>query len=315
MQKGMPVGKDSSPRKRKQWMTLFFSPDEHRLRSGWRLVIQTICLLLLGLCVSSVILIPFTFLGGRQLTATSALVVNEVVKLFAFTPSVLLARRFLDRRSFSSLGLQLDRQVGLDLLAGLLISFVMMAFIYLAFLSRGWLHFQGFAWQTQPPAAVLGQTLLILLIFVMTGWDEELLSRGYHLQTFASGTNLAWGVIFSSSIFAILHLTNPDSSWISAAGLFFAGLFLALGYLFTGRLWLSIGLHIGWNFFEGPVFGFMVSGVDFYRLTHIAVSGPSAWTGGAFGPEAGLIILPAIALGSLLVWLYSKLRQRVSSPI
>jgi hypothetical protein len=67
-----------------------------------------------------------------------------------------------------------------------------------------------------------------------------------------------------------------------------------------------MGLHLGWNFFEGVVFGFPVSGLDIYHITHLHISGPMLWTGGNFGPEAGLIILPTIALGTGLVYLYTR---------
>jgi hypothetical protein len=137
-----------------------------------------------------------------------------------------------------------------------------------------------------------------------------LLSRGYHLQTIASGLNLFWGVVISSAVFGLLHLGNPNATWVSAAGIFFAGLYLAYGYIRTKQLWLSIGLHIGWNFFEGVVFGFPVSGLDIYALTRIKVHGPEIWTGGAFGPEAGLIVLPSLILGGFLIYLYT--RQRVN---
>jgi hypothetical protein len=107
---------------------------------------------------------------------------------------------------------------------------------------------------------------------------------------------------------------NPHATWISAVGIFVAGLFLALGYLCTGQLWLSIGLHIGWNFFEGVVFGFPVSGTTSYPLLRVQVSGPAAWTGGAFGPEAGLIVLPALLIGALLVSLYARWRLHSMPP-
>jgi hypothetical protein len=113
-------------------------------------------------------------------------------------------------------------------------------------------------------------------------------------------------VVLSSAIFGVLHLGNPNSSWVSAVGILFAGLFLAFGYLTTKQLWLSIGLHIGWNFFEGVVFGFPVSGLDIYRLTRITVQGPELWTGGAFGPEAGLIVLPGMLLGGVLIFVYAR---------
>jgi hypothetical protein len=116
-------------------------------------------------------------------------------------------------------------------------------------------------------------------------------------------------VVISSAIFGVMHLGNPNATWVSAAGIFFAGLFLAYGYLATKQLWLPIGLHIGWNFFEGVVFGFPVSGLDIYRLIRITVDGPELWTGGAFGPEAGLVLLPGLLLGVALIYVYTKLMR------
>jgi hypothetical protein len=293
--------------KRSFWKSIFLSPGEPRLRAAWRLAIQTILLLVLLVGLSIPVgLLALTLRGGTS--GTLYLTLSTAVELVAITGSVYLARRFLDRRSFASLGLKWDRRVFPDLLAGIAITFVMMGLIYLAMSLFGWTHFTGYAWHFDPLAVVLGQLLLYLLAFTLVGWQEELLSRGYHLQTLSSGTNLFWGVVISSAIFGVLHLGNPNATWVSAVGIFFAGLFLALGYLCTGRLWLSIGLHIGWNFFEGVVFGFPVSGIAIYPLLRITVSGPAMWTGGAFGPESGLIVLPALAVGALLVWLYSKWR-------
>ena len=66
-----------------------------------------------------------------------------------------------------------------------------------------------------------------------------------------------------------------------------------------------MGLHLGWNLFEGVGFGFPVSGLDIYHLTRITVSGPEVWTGGAFGPEAGLVVIPGMVLGAVLIYIYS----------
>jgi hypothetical protein len=84
-----------------------------------------------------------------------------------------------------------------------------------------------------------------------------------------------------------------------------SGLFLASGYLRTRQLWLPIGLHIGWNFFEGPLFGFAVSGTGPFTLIRQVPTGPELLTGGAFGPEAGLIVLPALGIGLILINWYS----------
>ena len=83
---------------------------------------------------------------------------------------------------------------------------------------------------------------------------------------------------------------------------------MAYGYLRTRQLWLPIGIHIGWNFFEGVVFGFPVSGMGNYRLLRITVTGPELWTGGAFGPEAGLVLIPALLLGTLMIYVFTHRR-------
>ena len=231
-----------------------------------------------------------------------------IIETIVITLSVFLAVRYLDKRSIESLGLTLNKQALYDVLAGIGISALQMSFIFVAMSTFGWLTFEGFAWEFDQINIVAVNVLLFFVIFIFVGWNEELLSRGYHLQTLASGMNLFWGVIISSAVFGFLHLGNPNATWISTAGIFCAGLYLAYGYIYTKQLWLSIGLHIGWNFFEGVVFGFPVSGLDIYPLTRIDVHGPELWTGGAFGPEAGLIVLPSLLLGAGLIHLFGKVR-------
>ena len=281
---------------------IFISPDAPRLRVGWRLLIQTILFFLFG----TILVIVAISLG---LEISGSRVWERIIDFIAITGSIYVARRWVDKKSFESLGLTLDQLTLIDVLAGIGIAFLQMGLIYLGMLSLNWLTFEGFAWEFDPINVMISGVLTFLVGFIFVGWSEELLSRGYHLQTIASGTNLFWGVIISSAIFAVLHLANPNSTWVSTAGLFLAGIFFAYAYLRTKQLWLPIGLHIGWNFCEGVVFGFPVSGLDVYALTRIEVTGPEIWTGGAFGPEAGLIVLPALVIGAVLIYLYTMNRN------
>jgi hypothetical protein len=114
-----------SPPPRSFWKRLFLSTSEPRLRAGWRLAIQTIFMLVLlaglGIPVVLLALILHWNTGGDLFS-----ILNILVELIAFSTSIYLARRFLDRRSFASLGLKLDHRVLPDLLAGIAITFIMM---------------------------------------------------------------------------------------------------------------------------------------------------------------------------------------------
>lgn len=287
---------------------IFISPTEPRLRAGWRLVGQMAIMTFMLVLFSC----PAAVFQAQKLPSEALFLLSNSLGFFAITVSVFLARRFFDRRSLVSLGLTLSPRSALDVLMGILIAGAMMGMIYVLEWSLGWLKFKAFAWQVQPVSQVLVEVLIWLLVFLAVGWQEELLARGYWLQNLADGINLFWGVLISSIFFALGHLMNPNVSWNAILGLVLAGLFLAYGYLRTRQLWLSIGLHIGWNFFEGTVFGFQVSGLsEIPRLIQHTVQGPELVTGGLFGPEAGLVILPAMALGVILTYGYTHiLRHR-----
>lgn len=292
-------------------ISAFLSPSEPRLRAGWRLLVQAVLQLVMTACAGIVLVIarPRILADPAAPQDPLDLGATQLAQFAAVTLSIFTARRLLDRRSFLSLGLQPSRQAYADFAAGLLITLIMMGFIFAVGLQTGWVEVDRFGWHSDPWSTVLGRVLWLFAICMLVGWNEELMSRGYHMQTLTSGISLAWGWILSSVVFGALHLANPHATLLAAGGTVLAGLFLGFGYLRTGQLWLSMGLHTGWNFFEGVVFGFPVSGLTFYRLVRVTVHGPVIWTGGDFGPEAGLIVVPALAVGFGLIAIGTRKRQ------
>ena len=291
---------------------VFISPDETRLRSGWRLLLQTLLLLLIGL----IIVIPLSILIQYiQLPPIPVLeiILNGSIQFVAITASVFISRRIFDRRTIISLGLRFDKTAVEDLLAGFLIPALMIALILIIERVLGWTEILGVTWQQNPLQTVLPSILTGLAAFIIVGWQEELLTRGYQLQNLEDGLNLPLALILSSFVFGALHLANPNSEQklMVTLGIFLAGLFFGYAYIRTRQLWLPIGLHIGWNFFEGPIFGFPVSGLEANGLFIHNPNGPELITGGAFGPEAGLIIIPALLLGVGLVYYVTHGREIV----
>ncbi len=292
---------------RSQFSFIFLTDDKSRLRAGWRILIAA---LLTGLFFNLVDWVR----SALSMTGPTTSLVGHLIDFFVVTGAIFITRRLADKRSFTSLGFRINKQAGFDLLVGIAIPFLLFLVIYMVEHSIGWLKFDSFAWQTDSPSSVISQTTTYFIWFIFVAWNEELIYRGYIMQSLASGLNLTFGILISSIYFGIEHLSNPNSNGMAVAGIFLAGLFFAYAYVRTGQLWLSMGLHLGWNFFESAVFGFPVSGYDRPGLLHITVSGPEFWTGGAFGPEAGCIILPITLLGVVLIHLYTRY-SKLSSPL
>jgi membrane protease YdiL (CAAX protease family) len=232
--------------------------------------------------------------------------VERLVLVLAF---VWLFRRFVDKRSFLSLGFSLSPGWWSQALAGFVYSMAGWAVIFVLSLTLGAASITGSEWASGNWAAVAGGLLYGLLLNIVVGVAEETDARGYVLQNLAEGIRFWPAVLVSSLYFALLHLLNPGGGVTSTLGIFFAGVLLALGYYATGRLWFSIGMHAGWNFAEGPIFGFLVSGLNMGGLFRLQITGPDWLMGGAFGPEAGFLAVAVEVVMILLLFGWVRARQ------
>jgi uncharacterized protein len=311
------------------WKRIFWNPAEERLRCGWRLGIQAILMLAMGFSASWLVGLLAGATGdlaGRDLTAKALLRLSHenfayagltfLAKGLAVVGSIWLAVRFVDKRSFSELGFRFHRAWWMDFAFGILLGAFLMAAVFLVEWWAGWItvvetmHTGVDGWGFWPAV------VFMLVVFVFVGFYEELFSRGYQIRNLSEGLNfpllgersaivLAW--IAASVVFAFGHSMNPHASLVSCMGIIAAGILLGLPYVLTGELAVSIGLHISWNFFQGIVFGFPVSGRDF-RVSFLGIqqAGPDSWTGGAFGPEAGILGFAACGIGCLLILLWMR---------
>jgi hypothetical protein len=308
-------------------INLFWNQHESRLRAFWRLLAFIITVFIIALAFAIMIggLFGSMFAGtATAIPDSTQLLVGSIIQLVATLLALWLAGRFIDRRPFADFGLHIDASWWLDFGFGLALGALLMAGVFLLELAAGWISITGTLQTAAPGQSFLLAILIPLIAFLGVGIYEELLTRGYLLQNLAEGLNIgsigprgaiiiAW--VISSAIFGLLHLGNPNATAISTFNIALAGIFLGLGYVLTGKLAIPIGLHITWNFFQGNVFGFPVSGGTFSSTTFIAIEqgGPALWTGGAFGPESGLLGVLAMLIGSALTVLWVRWRyQRIS---
>ena len=134
-----------------------------------------------------------------------------------------------------------------------------------------------------------------LFLFLVVAVGEEVLFRGIVFRMLDQQWGTAAALIVSALIFGFVHITNSNATvWSSVAIAVEAGLLLGAAYKWSGNLWLPIGIHWSWNFFQGPIFGFAVSGNGTQSLIKPVIEGSDWLTGGSFGAEASI---PAFVLG------------------
>ena len=307
---------------------LFWNADESRVRALWRLigffVIFSVILLIVG--ILSQMITGQTAPAGEPITLPMYAV--TLMSLLA----VWLAGRFLDRRRFAEFGFLFNKQWWIDFVAGLILSAALMLIIFLIELAAGWITITGAFVTSRAGDAFSTAILAVLVRFIFVGIYEELVFRGYLLTNLAESFNgkrisPRWAIIIatllSSMLFGLAHASNPHATLLSTFNILLAGIFMALAYLLTGQLAIPIALHISWNFFQGNVFGFPVSGTSANQTSFIAITqgGPELWTGGAFGPEAGLLGFITTVLGCILIvwwvrWRYGRvsLHTAIAEP-
>ena len=158
----------------------------------------------------------------------------------------------------------------------------------------------------------LTSTVLIFLGWMIQGAAEEVLARGFLLPVLGARWGTWAGVLVSALFFALLHLFNPHLSLISLLNLTLFGLFAALYALFEGGLWGIFAIHAVWNWAQGNLYGFSVSGIEIRNgiLFDLMEDGPDWLTGGPFGPEGGLAVTFVLIIGSLLVWFAGRRRSK-----
>ncbi len=304
-----------------QIIQFFWHPGEHRLRMMWRITLQALVFSFLWLALLTPVIVggAATQTGPEVAAALEEspvfLAIISIITLAAMVLSLVLASKFIDRRKLKDYGLQLNGAWWRDLGFGLFLGAALMALIFLFELAVGWVTIEA-TFFTNGDDPFLVAFLWPVILFLGVGIYEEMLSRGYHLLNFAEGISnginpaaaVALATVISSAIFGVLHAANPNASVISTFNIFLAGGFLATGFLLTRSLAIPIGVHITWNLFQGNVFGFPVSGSDFRSATVILVEqgGPDLITGGAFGPEAGLLGVLAMILGTVLTVVYVR---------
>lgn len=235
---------------------------------------------------------------------------------FAFISLLVFFRvKVIEKRSFSSIGFNKNNWLKKYSL-GFLIGLAMMSIIVLILLPFGYITIEKNPIQPVGVSAI-ASVLVILFGWIIQGATEEIVTRGWLLNVLSTKYNIGVGLLISSTLFGLMHLTNPNVNYIAVINIILVGLFYGLYVIKTNDLWAVCGMHSAWNFAQGNIFGFKVSGLDVSvgSLIDLNLVGSDFITGGIFGPEAG-ITATFILLASIGILLFiDKKRYFSNKPL
>jgi len=216
------------------------------------------------------------------------------------------ASKWIERRTPTELAV---RRALPELAAGILVGLALFSSVMAILWLAGAYHPAGWGSYRPLPRG--------LFFAILAGILEELLFRGllFRLCSKLLGT---WGaLLFTSALFGAAHATNHGATVSSSLAIALeAGILLGAAYAATGRLWVPIGLHVGWNFTEGSLFGMTLSGNTMAPgLIRGSLNGPHILTGGDFGPEASIVAV-ILCLAAAVSFIFGIIKQnRVEPPV
>jgi uncharacterized protein len=136
---------------------------------------------------------------------------------------------------------------------------------------------------------------------------EELFFRGVIFRLLAEWAGTWIALALSAIVFGVAHILNPGATWFSTLAIAVeAGILLGAAFIATRSLWFPIALHFAWNFFEGPIYGTALSGMNLgHTLIGAKVAGPFWLTGRDFGPEASVPALLTCSAAAVALLIYA----------
>jgi membrane protease YdiL (CAAX protease family) len=222
---------------------------------------------------------------------------------FLFVLAVTWACTRLRREPLGSIGLRIDRRWLLELGIGSALGTALMLVIVGLIVATGGVHLQL---DPQRNVVDLGYGLYLFLCVALF---EETLFRGFVFQRLIDGAGfwIAQGAL--AVLFAAGHWGNPGmqgaTEVVAGIDLALGAIMLGLAYRRTGSLALPVGLHLGWNWTQGHVLGFGVSGFEYTGWLQPGFTGLPQWlTGGEFGPESSIfaILVDLVMIAALWRW-------------
>lgn len=277
-------------------------------RSAGRLVADIVLFYVIGTLITMFLCVPLFLIQkalGMEMQEGSlpSLFLERLLMLVGYLSAAVLVLRWRNL-PLSLLGMSLKGR-GKDLLAGLGVAVLLYAVGFGTSLLMGTVGIASVQWV---PRDLLGTLLFFLLVAV----TEEVMLRGFVLgRMLSAGMNRFVALFLSSALFSAMHLFNPNFALLPFVNILLAGCLLGASFLYTRNLCFPVVLHWFWNWLQGPVLGYEVSGMDSGEtLLTLRLTGSDLLTGGSFGFEGSLLCTVLLVVGTLAIIGYYERRGR-----
>lgn len=277
-------------------------------RSAGRLVADIVLFYVIGTLITMFLCVPLFLIQkalGMEMQEGSlpSFFLERLLMLIGYLSAAVLVLRWRNL-PLSLLGMSLKGR-GKDLLAGLGVAVLLYAVGFGTSLLMGTVEIASVQWV---PRDLLGTLLFFLLVAV----TEEVMLRGFVLgRMLSAGMNRFVALFLSSALFSAMHLFNPNFALLPFVNILLAGCLLGASFLYTRNLCFPVVLHWFWNWLQGPVLGYEVSGMDSGEtLLTLRLTGSDLLTGGSFGFEGSLLCTVLLVVGTLAIVGYYERRGR-----
>lgn len=272
--------------------------NEPKAKRFGKVAIDIISFVTLAVIIITILGIPFSAvlqkLGKEGADKMFYFVLSETLMLIGIFLSAWIVWHF---RGVSLAGL--GRSLAIrkkDLLSGISLAIVLYAVGFGVSLLAGAIEIAGVVFN---PSSLLISFVFFLLVAI----TEEFALRGFVLERMLQGgVNKFWALFLSATLFSLVHIANPNFDFLSFINILLAGILLGSSYIYTRNLCFPIALHWFWNWIQGPVLGYEVSGNKFCDgLLTLHLPETNLINGGAFGFEGSILCTVLMVAGTAVI--------------
>lgn len=283
------------------------------LRSGWKIVLTIILMfalmnvlsiligIILGIIATNGILTELSDIESSSLYFSVSIILQNIALIVS---SIIMWKSF-DKKEAKLMGIINIKEGYKELGIGLFLGGMTITIVGIVLLLLGEVRLVN----SLSKPNISYELVIGLIAFIAVGFGEEIFGRAYCMSVLKQTRNKYIVLGISAAVFAAMHLGNNGINFLALINLFLVGILFGYMFMKSGNVWMPIGFHITWNYFQGYILGFQVSGNEVNGIYQLQNSINSYINGGTFGPEGGIVVTLILIITFFIVGVLYKNRS------